>query len=251
MPIGKTVLNMVVRAIPSPQEAQATRMDVLAHDIITPPPASLSPALLQVRQGMVACDAGSPSVVVFVSKMFCVPGTAVPPVAIPGPGGEPVPVPVSVDGAGDVFIAFARVLSGVLRPDTPLYVLGPKYSPKYVRAAVAVQPGPADTQAPSGLVLDLDNAHVARLTTPVGLYVMMGRELLPMAEASAGMVVGITNLSEFVMKTATLCTTPACPSLSSLRFQVRRLPPHHPSLPCPSFGRMARLVWCAWSLAAR
>ena len=143
-------------------------MEVLARDIITPPPASLCPALQQVRQAMSGCDASSPSVVVFVSKMVCVPGATVPPGALPGPGGEPVPLPLTVDAAGDVFIAFARVLCGVLRPDTPLFVLGPKYSPKYVRPGAAVLPGPEDTVTPGGLVLDLDNQHITRLRQQTG-----------------------------------------------------------------------------------
>ena len=210
MPIGKTILNMVVRAIPSPQEAQASRMTVLARDVAAAPDDSLCSDMRAVKAAMASCATATDACVVFVSKMFAVPAGSVPGAVIAG-----------TDAAAEVFVAFSRVLCGVLRPDTPLYVVGPKYSPRYGTILSIAHPGPPGTELSSGLVLDMDSPHLTKLDTSLALYIMMGRDLLPMTEAAAGMVLGIVNLAPYVMKTATLCSTPACPSLSSLRFQVR------------------------------
>jgi ribosome assembly protein 1 len=118
------------------------------------------------------------------------------------------------------FVGFARVLCGVLRPDTPLFVIGPKYVPKHVPAGTATAPGPADTELPSGRQLELAAPHLAHAPARLPVYMMMGRELATLPCAPAGMVVAIGGLAEHIVKTATLATTPACPSLNSLRYQV-------------------------------
>jgi ribosome assembly protein 1 len=73
--------------------------------------------------------------------------------------------------ATETMIAFARVFSGVLRPDAPVFVLGPRYDPAAPHAGAC--------------------AHVSQVTRPMPLYMMMGRELFPMREARAGSVIGI------------------------------------------------------------
>lgn len=71
---------------------------------------------IPVRDGILACSATAEApVVVFVSKMFAV---------------DPSSVPAG-SSVGDGFIGFARVLSGVLKPDSALFVMGPKYIPTY------------------------------------------------------------------------------------------------------------------------
>lgn len=55
---------------------------------------------------------------------------------------------------------------------------------------------------------------------PLALYLMMGRGLVPISTAFAGNVIGIGGLGAHILKTATLCTTPACLSLSPMTFQV-------------------------------
>jgi small GTP-binding protein len=105
--------------------------------------------------------------------------------------------------ADESFIAFARVFSGVLRPDSPVFVLGPRYDARDPCAS-----GGASLSVPS---------------TPLPLYLMMGRDLSPIPAAYAGNVVGIGRLGAHVLKTATLASTPACASLSPMTFQTTPL----------------------------
>lgn len=301
LPVAPTVLGVVARKLPSPVEAQASRVSRLwpaLHASLgdatpdTPSPAlsagmSLEQRLARVRRGIAECDP-SPSAecVVYISKMFSVPHASLPDLdatfATPGLASNPLgssdaPLPGAAafptsigstpegawwgmgeleqpgargsldlspvnsssqrsralhrkqaqrkgevaeegaahdeDGNGDdedaegdgteTLIAFARVFSGVLRPDSPVFVLGPKYSPL----------------APSAG----DCAHVSQVASPMPLYMMMGRELSPLLEARAGNVIGIGRLASHVLKTATLASTPACPSLSPMTFQTTPL----------------------------
>lgn len=103
----------------------------------------------------------------------------------------------------ETFIAFARVFSGVLRPDKPVFVLGPKYEPS----------DPTEDNC----------AHISAITRTMPLYVMMGRDLSPIPAAYAGNVIGIGRLGAHVLKTATLCSTPACASLTPMTFQTTPL----------------------------
>lgn len=74
---------------------------------------------------------------------------------------------------------------------------------------------------PPRVVVNDRAPHLSKLVDPVLLFMMMGRELFPLLEVPAGMVVGLGNLQQQVIKSATLSSTPACPSFSRLRFQVR------------------------------
>ncbi|CAN0172760.1 unnamed protein product, partial [Ectocarpus fasciculatus] len=152
LPLSEAVLRMVVERGPSPAEAQSTRVDVL-----WPPSdealratgggaeggggdnARIMAEMDRVRRAVAACDA-SPSapVVIFVSKMIPVKKRDI--TDADGKLWEP-PTPAAAAGlsetGGDAeddrdslaFVAFARVLSGTVAPDTPLLVLGPKYHP--------------------------------------------------------------------------------------------------------------------------
>jgi len=80
--------------------------------------------------------------------------------------------------------------------------MGPRYDPS--------QPGAAGS------------TNISQVSAGLPLYLMMGRELSPMSAAYAGSVIGIGRLGAHVLKTATLCSTPACASLSPMTFQVRR-----------------------------
>jgi ribosome assembly protein 1 len=105
--------------------------------------------------------------------------------------------------AVETFIAFARVFSGVLHPNKPLFVLGPRYDP---------------------LRPDADGcAHVSQITRTLPLYMMMGRDLAPLSTAYAGNICGIGRLGAHILKTATLCSTPACSPLSGMTFQTTPL----------------------------
>lgn len=104
------------------------------------------------------------------------------------------------DDDSEVFVGFARVFSGVLRPNRPVFVLGPKYDP-----ARAYRQG---------------GQHVSQTWAPLGLYMMMGRELSALRCVPAGCVAAISGLEGHVLKAATVCSTPACLPLSPMAFQT-------------------------------
>ncbi|XP_012272329.1 elongation factor-like GTPase 1 [Orussus abietinus] len=130
----------------------------------------------------------------------------------------------------NVLIAFARVYSGTLRNGSEVYVLGPKHNPRLAlerqRAGETVQHGT--------LLKDLKPGWYITKVTIEKLYLLMGRELEPVSQMTAGNIVGIGGLEEHVLKTATLSSTIACPSfseLTALAVPILRvaLEPKHPT----------------------
>ena len=79
-----------------------------------------------------------------------------------------------------IFMGFARIFSGTLKEGDELYVLGPKHD---VQTALLMEAQGA-TSFP----------HVSRVKIG-GLYVMMGREMETISEASVGNIVGRKYLS--------------------------------------------------------
>ena len=133
----------------------------------------------------------------------------------------------STEGAGEydekeTFIAFSRILSGCLRPNAPLFVLGPKYDP-------------------ANPFRD-NSAHITQVTSPLRLYMMMGKEMCPLRHIKAGNIVGIKGLGNHILKTATASSTPVCPSLIPMNFQSTPLvrvaiePKHVADLPALQKG---------------
>ncbi|XP_074011526.1 elongation factor-like GTPase 1 isoform X2 [Numenius arquata] len=124
------------------------------------------------------------------------------------------------------FIAFARVFSGVARRGQKIFVLGPKYDPAESLHKVSVLFCSATNDMPS----------VPHMTccTLENLYLLMGRELEDLEEVPAGNVLGIGGLQDFVLKSATLSTSPACPPFTPLNFEATPIvrvavEPKHPS----------------------
>jgi ribosome assembly protein 1 len=103
----------------------------------------------------------------------------------------------------ETLVAFARVFAGTLRPDSIVFVLGTKYSP--------FDP------------LANNSSYISKVDAPLALYTMMGRELISISKGYAGNVIGINGLSNHVLKTATLSSTPSCMSLSPMSFQTTPL----------------------------
>ena len=85
-----------------------------------------------------------------------------------------------------------------------MYLLGPKHLP--------IVTSEGETAAPSD--------HVNFVPSGISLFLMMGKEMLGVQEIAAGNIFAIGGISDLVMKSATLSTTMACPSLASLPFQV-------------------------------
>uniref|UniRef100_A0A8C5PH21 Elongation factor like GTPase 1 n=1 Tax=Leptobrachium leishanense TaxID=445787 RepID=A0A8C5PH21_9ANUR len=123
------------------------------------------------------------------------------------------------------FIAFARVFSGVARKGQKIFVLGPKYNPAeaLLKLPADCSPGENIPAVPHMACCTLDN-----------LYLLMGRELEELEEVPSGNVLGIGGLEEFVLKSATLSTSPACPPFIPLNFEATpivrvAIEPKHPS----------------------
>lgn len=98
------------------------------------------------------------------------------------------------DAVGDIedeaLIAFTRVYSGTIRAGDKLTVLSPLY----------------DT---SKSLDDEENAKHAHSITVEKLYILMGRDMSPIAEAPAGSIVGIKSdsFNNIVLKSGTILTT--------------------------------------------
>ena len=90
--------------------------------------------------------------------------------------------------------------SGTLTKGCNLYVLQPRYDPH----SSSVTPLPP---------------HASHATIQ-DLYLLMGREIVPVDRAPAGCVVGIAGLEDLVLKTATLSSSLACPAFRPMSFSA-------------------------------
>eukprot|EP01147_Barroeca_monosierra_P005506 gene5507-167_t len=93
-------------------------------------------------------------------------------------------------------LAYTRVYAGTLRPGMQVNVLDPRY----------------DHHCPG--------KHRS-IATVDKIYLLMGRSLVPLKEAPAGTVVGLSGLEGHVLKSATLSSTPECPRFCGLYEQAR------------------------------
>lgn len=91
-----------------------------------------------------------------------------------------------------VLIAFARIYTGVLREDSQVFVIKPNYDPQ------------------------LKNKSELEPVTVRAIYLMMGRNLDRIDEASEGMIVGIWGLQSHIVKTGTISSSDECWPLSGL-----------------------------------
>ncbi|TYZ60100.1 hypothetical protein PybrP1_010046 [[Pythium] brassicae (nom. inval.)] len=196
LPLSAAVLKMVARALPSPVAAQARRAEKLCAIAL----ADLARATRHaaVFRALQACDtrADAPAVV-YICKMISVEASVLSDCHRAGyaPGDE-------------IYVGVGRVYAGVLRAGQPIYVLDPKFQGYYGDS------GDSDAA--------VDVKHVTRV--PSGVlrpYMLMGRELHALESVPAGNIVGLVGLHEHVLKTATLSTTLACPSLTKMPYQAK------------------------------
>ncbi|XP_076012451.1 elongation factor-like GTPase 1 [Genypterus blacodes] len=125
----------------------------------------------------------------------------------------------------DTFIAFARVYSGLLKKGRSVFILGPKYDP-----ARGLDMLPEGCSASDSLPAV---PHLSCCSVE-SLYLLMGRELEELEEVPAGNVFGIGGLEEYILKSATISTSPACPPFTPLNFEATPIvrvavEPKHPS----------------------
>ena len=86
----------------------------------------------------------------------------------------------------EVLLGFARLYSGTITRSTKLYCVLPKYN----------------ATLPPSHPSNVKHITVVEIT---GLYVMMGRELVPVDKVTAGNVFAIAGLAGIVWRNATLC----------------------------------------------
>ncbi|XP_013764559.1 elongation factor Tu GTP-binding domain-containing protein 1 [Pundamilia nyererei] len=145
--------------------------------------------------------------------------------------------PEEEEEAKETFVAFARVYSGVVRKGQRVFVLGPKYDPAQSLSTLLEGCSASDDVS--------EIPHLSRCSME-NLYLLMGRELEELQEVPAGNVLGIGGLEEFVLKSATLSTSPACPPFTPLNFEATpivrvAIEPKHPS-EMPKLVRGMRLL---------
>ncbi|XP_020579484.1 ribosome assembly protein 1 [Phalaenopsis equestris] len=205
LPLSDAVLSMVIKCIPDPISAQSLRISRLLpkREVKVDGNEHYSEVVAEaehVRKCVEVCDS-SPEApcVVFVSKMFAVPAKMIPK---KGPNGEKLIHSLSGEVGGgeseEFFLAFARIFSGVLNCGQKVFVLSALYDP---------------------LKIDFSQKHLQDAEVQ-HLYLMMGQGLKPVSCASAGNLVAIQGLGQYILKSATLSTSRNCWPFSSMMFQV-------------------------------
>lgn len=107
----------------------------------------------------------------------------------------------------EVFVAFARVYSGALKPGQKVYVLGPKHDPSKIISMLD------NGELTEEQLKDNIHVHIGQVK---GIYLLLGRELEPLECATAGTVIGITGLEDQIIKSATISSTPVMPAFTEL-----------------------------------
>uniref|UniRef100_A0A8C1YVJ7 Elongation factor-like 1 n=1 Tax=Cyprinus carpio TaxID=7962 RepID=A0A8C1YVJ7_CYPCA len=272
LPVSQAVLSMVCEKLPSPAEISAERVEKLMS-VGARRFDSLPEQTQELKKAFLDCSADETApVIVFVSKMFAVDSKALPqnkqrPLtqeeiaqrreqarqrhAERQAANQSAESPGSADTGGleiaefcllpednkEHFVAFARVYSGVLRKGQKVFVLGPKYDPSLALRALPEGCSAADV-LPSV-------PHMACCTVD-SLYLLMGRELEELDEVPTGNVLGIGGMEEFILKSATISTSPSCPPFTPLNFEATPIvrvavEPKHPS-EMPKLVRGMRLL---------
>nr|KAJ3423316.1 Cytoplasmic GTPase/eEF2-like protein (ribosomal biogenesis) [Polyrhizophydium stewartii] len=247
LPLSRSVLMAVVQHVPSPVVAQAKRLPQILHPelaekrvgsvgaLAASAAESETPERAALDAAVYACDASAEApVVAYISKMYGVPRDLLPKQqkatsytpdemrrrreeimarskaldrekSIAGVGDAEAPAKqprsapvVAADADNDeVLIGFARIYSGTISVGQKIQVLDPKYDPT----------APDRSQ------------HVSEATVE-RLFLMMGRDLHDLEKVPAGSVFGIMGLQSQVLKTATVTTSEACPSLAGLKLDA-------------------------------
>ncbi|RLN11156.1 hypothetical protein BBJ28_00020236, partial [Nothophytophthora sp. Chile5] len=197
LPLSTAVMRMVTRVLPSPVAAQVKRADKLCA--ISQLQLENSPQHAQVFRSLQACQTTEEApLVVYICKVISVEASVLSDYHQAG-----------LAANDEVYVGVGRVYSGVLRAGEPVYVLDPKFQGV---------PGDIDINA-----IDINNVkHATRIESGlIKPYMMMGRDLHKLDRVPAGNIVGIVGLQEHVLKTATLSSTLACPSLTKMPYQAK------------------------------
>ena len=210
LPLAKAVLSNVAHALPSPADAAATRAPHLLgasgaarkrNELPSRPDEAEETAACSRAIAQCSSDESAP-VVAYVAKMVSVELADLPPQSAAAAAARAEAAAAEID-SGDappqIFVAVARVFSGVLTAATSLYVLNAAHDPS---DAACVE------------------AAAARVLPPgsVELFLPMGRALEPVESVPAGNLVAIAGLSSRILKSATLASTPLSRALAPMSF---------------------------------
>ncbi|KAM9838070.1 elongation factor-like GTPase 1 [Aulostomus maculatus] len=272
LPVSQAVLSMVCEKLPSPLDIAPERVEKLMS-VGTRRFDTLPDQTKQLKSAFLQCSSNENApVIIFVSKMFAVDTKALPQnrprpltqeeiaqrrelarkrhaermatdqtiadshkdlsISTPQGGGlseaemEPLKMKdLQPEEQRETFVAFARVYSGVVKKGQRLFVLGPKYDPFQGLSML-----------PEGCCASNCMPAVPHLTccSMEKIYLLMGRELEELEEVPTGNILGIGGLENFVLKSATLSTSPACPPFIPLNFEATPIvrvavEPKHPS----------------------
>ncbi|XP_056878924.1 elongation factor-like GTPase 1 [Takifugu flavidus] len=285
LPVSQAVLSMVCEKLPSPLDMTAERVEKLLS-VGARGFEALPEETQQLKQAFLECSSREDApAIIFVSKMFAVDARMLPqnrprPLTQdqiaqrrdaarqrhaermmaapeghkdPSPSARPAAEDLCFRGSGsedsrtpqgedqkEVFIAFARVYSRTVRKGQKVFVLGPKYDPAKGLSLVSPQSFPAGGPSSSPDVPHLSCCSLDKL------YLLMGRELEELEEVPAGNILGIGGLDDYVLKSATLSSTPACSPFTPLNFEATpivrvAIEPKHPS-EMPKLVRGMRLL---------
>jgi len=209
LPLAQAALDMVLDHVPAPAEATRERMAFLTV------PGALPGALCPwVQELGLRFEPRDPEVLLYVAKMVAVPAASLPPElreAAEDSGGA----------AGEVMLAFGRVFSGTLKPGHRLNVLQSDGCGGSGRGGEAAGALP-------GLSAEVEVS---------GVFLTMGMDIAPLAEAPAGSLVAVSGLSRAIHRSATLASDPRIPALLPLAHQAAPIvrvavePVHPPDLP--------------------
>uniref|UniRef100_A0A8C1XDV3 Elongation factor-like 1 n=1 Tax=Cyprinus carpio TaxID=7962 RepID=A0A8C1XDV3_CYPCA len=269
LPVSQAVLSMVCEKLPCPAEISAERVEKLMS-VGARRFDSLPEKTQELKKAFLDCSADDTApVIVFVSKMFAVDSKALPqnkqrpltqeeisqrrelarqrhaerqaatqsyiytifcPADALCAQTEALSVKAAVEEENkEHFVAFARVYSGIIRKGQKVFVLGPKYNPSLALRAVS-----------SLCLQNVPDPKVMNFACCL-LWVCLNT-LFNAVCISAG----IGGMEEFILKSATISTSPACPPFTPLSFEATPIvrvavEPKHPS-EMPKLVRGMRLL---------
>lgn len=235
LPLSTCTFQAVVDVIPSPLAAQPIRLPRMLHPTLyTTPSAGAIKPNNKLEESLYACrQDDEASVVAYVSKMFAIPRSDLPELrkkevtaaemrergrierekraaaaaAAPADGDEDKSVATNgtyleaiesasipaaeeeseaQDLEGEALIGFARIYSGTIKRGSTVQCILPKYDAKF----------PSDHPK---------NIKFITSATVTNLYMMMGRELVPVEIVPAGNIFAIGGLEGKVLRNATIC----------------------------------------------
>jgi ribosome assembly protein 1 len=248
LPLSESVLRMVVKSIPSPLTAQSYRINTLMPSLFTNVSGindiknkMVLNTLKSVQESIATC-CGNNEVVLFISKLMPIKISELTSVdqrhltarleaeklraeSENSSGGTDGAVDGDSAAATDeIYVALARVFSGVLTRETRLFMLHREHDPLECAAAMTLSDKDAAVDPHTLQVSAGGSTTVTEVPVPsIGIYMCLGPSVIPVESAHAGNIVALYGLDQLILKTATLCTTWICHPLRAITFQAKPL----------------------------